>query len=723
MALIPGQQALVSASRVFASAQQAQTPLPSANIPKYVDALRTFAGQRVSATSFTNRMVEFHQRVLPASMYPSSFRAGTCLWGYQVANRPASWPGATVEAQRGSPVTVTYVNNLPMSASRSHLEKLLTIDQTMHWADPLKAGNSFKPYAGPLPGVVHLHGAEVPSASDGVPEGWFTPNGLHGRGYRTVSGTGRNAAVYRYPNPQPATTLWFHDHTLGMTRINVFSGLAAFYLIRDGFDTGQASNPLRLPAGNQEIELMIQDRLFDTNGQLRFPDGSNTAADLNGPPTNPGVHPFGIPEFFGNAMVVNGNTWPFLKVEPRRYRFRFLNSSNARFLSMNLTDSANASSATPPSAVAFWQIGTDGGLLDGPVKLNDPANAGALKLFLAPSERADVIIDFAGLQGRTLTLTNDGIFPFPSGGPPDPNLDGQIMQFRVLLPLSSQDSTYNPATGAHLRGGQNQPPAIVRLANPATGAVAPGVHVSQKRQLLLFEQDTFAGVTDPNSSGPLEDLLNNSKWKGVRDGTSTPIPGSRPDPGGQGLWLTELPRVGSTEVWELVDSTPDSHPIHIHLIQFQVLNRQSIDIANYMATWGAEFPGGTFAGQKPDGTWGEVAYAAGVPIPGYGPPHDYNTPNGDGALGGNPAVGAFLNGPVQPPDPNEAGWKDTFKALPGMVNRVLVRWAPTETPVNGVSPGQNLFSFDPTSGPGYIWHCHILDHEDNEMMRPYSPVP
>jgi FtsP/CotA-like multicopper oxidase with cupredoxin domain len=716
MALIPGQQSLISASRVFASTQFPQTPLPSANIPKYVTPLRTFVGQRVTRTSLSNTMVEFRQQVLPPPFKP------TWLWGYRVGERPASWPGFTIEARRGEPTTVTYVNRLPLSAIRSHLEKQLTIDQTLHWADPLQAGNSFKPYTGPIPGVVHLHGAEVPSAFDGVPEAWFTANGIHGRGFRSLVHAAPNAAVYRYPNSQPATCLWFHDHSLGITRINVFSGLAAFYLLRDEFDTGKPDNPMRLPSGNQEIELIIQDRFFDTNGQLRFPDGSNTAADLNGPPTNPSAHPFWIPEFFGDAMCVNGRTWPFLNVEPRRYRFRFLDACNARFLRMNLTLAANASSPTPPSAVAFWQIGTDGGLLDRPVQLNKPGDPNALKLFLAPSERADVIIDFAGLEGKTLILTNDGIFPFPSGGPPDPNLDGQVMEFRVTSPLSSKDETVDPAAGGSLRGGRGQEPAIVRLANPATGAIAPGVKVTTRRQLVLFEQDTFADVTNTQNNGPLMDMINNTRWKGLRDGTNTPVPGSKPDPAGQGLHVTELPQVGSTELWELVDTTPDSHPLHIHLIQFQVLNRQSMDIANYVSTWGSEFPGGTFAGQNPDGTLGEVTYPAGVPIPGFGPPHDYNTPNGDGAIGGNPAVSTFLNGPVQPPDANEAGWKDTFKALPGMVNRVLVRWAPTELAVDEVKPGENRFAFDPTVGPGYVLHCHILDHEDQEMMRPFVPV-
>jgi FtsP/CotA-like multicopper oxidase with cupredoxin domain len=710
-----------SAGPATASVARRQIALPSSSIPKYQAALPTFAGQRVGAASLTTTFVEFAQQVLPSSVYPAGVH-GTWLWGYQVGSRPAHWPGYSVEAVRGRPTSITYVNSLPWSANGSKVQPLLTVDQTIHWADPLGQMGARTPYTGPVPAVAHLHGAEVSSSYDGSPDSWYTPDGRHGAGYATASSAAANAATYQYPNTQPATALWFHDHALGITRLNVFSGLAAFYLLRDAYDTGLANNPLRLPAGAYEVELMIQDRLFDTSGQLRFPDGSDTSADLNGPPTNPLTHPYWIPEFFGDAMCVNGRTWPVLEVEPRRYRFRFVDGCNARFLSMNLTDPANAGSATPPSAVPFWQIGTDGGLLDTPVQLNDPSQATPLKLFLAPAERADVIIDFAGLSGRSLILTNDGIYPYPSGGPPDPAVDGQLMRFDVTLPLSSTDTTYNPATDGALRGGTGQPARLVRLANPATGAIAAGVRVNARRQLVIFEQDTVDCAVNDTSNGPMIDVLNNSKWNGLRDGTDTPIPGARQTTTIAGNWLTELPRVGSTELWEFLDTTPDSHPIHIHLIQFQLLNRQSVDADNYVNAWAAAFPGGTFAGQECDGTFGEVTYPSGEIIPGYGPPGDYLTANADGALGGNPAFGPYLNGPVVPPDPNEAGWKDTIKILPGAVTRVLIRWAPTDTAVGAVKPGQNLYAFDPTQGPGYVWHCHILDHEDNEMMRPYAPT-
>lgn len=707
--IIPG-----AAWRAFASATLPQTPLASSTIPQFVEPLTTFVGRRVGSTSFTVSMQEFQQKVLPDSLYSTivpPFNQGTFVWGYKVDSRPAFYPGFTVEAQRHTATTIRYVNNLPFP-NHTKLEPLLTIDQTIHWADPRNTGSSmhmgsFQPYQGTIPTVVHLHGAEVPSASDGEPEAWFTQDGLHGKGYGTISSCGGNAAVFQYPNTQQATALWFHDHALGIVRINIFAGLEAMYLLRDQFDTGQTNNPLRLPAGNQEIELIIQDRLFDTNGQLLFPDGTpaDNPSGLNGTPPNPGAHPWWIPEFFGDAIVVNGRTWPFLNVEPRRYRFRVLDAANARFFQMALQDS---SSGAPGPVI--WKIGTDGGLLNTPVKLADGNDPNSLPLFLAPSERADIIIDFAGMQGRSFTLTNTAVFPFPSGGAPDPNVDGRVMQFRVNLPsTTSVDTTYNPASGAPLRGGRNQEPAIVQLANQQTGTLGAGVTPQRKRQLVLLE------VEGPG--GPLMVTLNNSRWTGVHDGTNTPISGSQPAPMGQPFFNTEVPQVGSTEIWEIANLTQDAHPIHIHLIQFQLINRQNFDVDNYRPLYDSQFPGGTFEGLLPDGSEGLVNYPAGVFIPAYGPPNAYLTHNADGAIGGIPALTPFLQDNATPPDNNDIGWKDTLKMFPGQVTRIVTRWAPIDTAVGGVKPGQNLYTFDPTSGPGYVWHCHIVDHEDNEMMR------
>jgi len=208
-------------------------------------------------------------------------------------------------------------------------------------------------------------------------------------------------------------------------------------------------------------------------------------------------------------------------------------------------------------------------------------------------------------------------------------------------------------------------------------------------------------------------MLNNSHWDGNREGTTTQIPGSVSN--GHGISATELPRVGSTEVWQIANLTEDAHPIHIHLIQFQVVGRQEFRRDDYRAAWDGAFPGGTFNG---------VTYAPGTFIPGFGPPRNYNTANAAGAVGGNLAFNPFLTGSSVPPGPDEAGWKDTLKILPFEVTTVAIRWAPTTTAVNQVSAGVNKFAFDPTTGgPGYVWHCHMLDHEDNEMMRSYLVGP
>ncbi|MFL5270155.1 MAG: multicopper oxidase family protein [Stellaceae bacterium] len=661
------------------SVQVSQMPLPGTAIPKYVEALPLFVGERVLAPDIAVSITEFQQAVLPASVYaglPAPFNAGTFVWGYKVGNAPPHYPGFTIEAQRGTATIVTYNNDLP---SPPPLQKYLTVDQTLEWADPLDRQGSFDPYVGPPPVVTHLHGGAVPSAFDGHPEAWFTPG-------RQLTGPAFSTNVFEYPNQQEPTTLWFHDHTMGISRLNIHAGLAAFYLIRDQYDTGIAGTGLNLPADNYEIEMVIQDRQFDTKGQLLFPDGHPDG--LNGSPPNPGIHPFWIPEFFGDAMVVNGRTWPYLRVEPRRYRFRLLNGSNARFLELRLVE---PSSHQPGPAI--WQIGTDGGLLDKPVKLSHPTAANDLRLLLGPAERADVIVDFSGFIGRTLILRNGAKSPFPSGDPPDPRTSGQIMQFRVDLPLSGGDTSFDPAIpGATLRGGANQPRPIVRLASPDTGTVAPGVTIAIRRQLIMVEAE--------GEGGPLEMLLNNTKFDGKRENSGVPLPGFTED--SLGNWLSELPQVGATELWEIANLTEDAHPIHPHLVQFQLVNRQQIAGDQYAAHWSLAFPDGEF-------------------IPGYGPPLPYNTPNADGAVGGNLAFSSFLQAPARPPRPDETGWKDTIRMLPGEVTRIVVRWAPQDIEISRVTAGINLYPFDPTGAPGYVWHCHILDHEDNEMMRPYAP--
>ncbi|MDR0344306.1 MAG: multicopper oxidase domain-containing protein, partial [Nocardiopsaceae bacterium] len=672
-----------------ASATTPQTHLPGSQIPQFTVPLPTFVGQRVDSPSYQVHTQEFQQQVLPASVYASAappFNRGTFVWGQKNGTQPPHWPGHTTIAHRHTPTTVTYINNLP-KPGQSHLEPLLTIDQTLAWANPLNnPADDRDPYQGVIPIVYHLHGAEVGSEFDGTMMEWFTNNGIHGPGYNTLRSTGANAAVYQYPNSQPPLTMFFHDHTRGITRTNVYAGMVGQYWIRDEFDTGEINNPLRLPAGNQEIELTIQDRMFDTNGQLFYP------ADE---PANSPLHPFWPEDFFGDVVCVNGAAWPFLEVEPRRYRFRMLNFSNMRFIRTWLEDAASGAAGPP-----IWQIGTDGGLLDVPVRLsadpNDDSIFGGTKVLLGTTERNDVIIDFTGLAGHAFTLRNNAPAPFPDGEAAnfDPATSGRIMQFRVNQPLSGQDNTFDPASGDPLRGGQNQLPAIVRLADPATGQPGRGVQptVGVTRQLVFVEAE--------NDNGSIEYLVNNMIQDGVRQGTNILVPGSEPTRQGgsaatdkTGMRMTEVPRVGDTEVWEILNLTDIAHSVHIHLIQFQVLNRQEVDLQAYQDLYNSQFPGGTFFGTHPDGTAGTVDYPSGVYIPGYGPPNDYLTPNDDGAVGGNPAFSPFL-GTLHSPETYEAGWKDVFHVLPNAVNRLVVRFSPQDINVGDVGAGQNRFTID-----------------------------
>jgi len=701
---------------IAASTLVPQTPLDARCIPRFVTPLPIFgpgpnaALPRVDTSAHPSLQItmrETEQQVLPqippsADCPVASPMPPTRVWTYETRDLatgtllgPAHWPGVTLENRRFHPTTVKYVNELPalgesfvLAGQRTTglVQGLVSVDQTLDWAAPdlqcLGKTNPpcMRPYVGPPPATPHLHGAEVPSAFDGGPESWFTPRGRHGPTYATLRPTDRNAAIYRYPNAQEPGTPWFHDHAFGATRTNVYSGLAAFYFLRD-----PATEPVDLPSGAYEIELALQDRQFDTNGQLFFADGSGAAAsNLNGTPPNPGVHPLWIPEFVGDVAVVNGVPWPFLVVEPRRYRFRIVGGANARMWNLDLGAPA-------------WVIGTDDGYLDAParieansVPLPDVNEPFVQRLFIAPGERYDIIVDFSSLEGETITVTNDAPVPFPSGlvpGTDQPTM-AEVLQFRVTAPLQGTDTSCDPASGGC---GRRAAARVVRLASEGNTTPAVGVTIDRRRQLVLKE------VEGPG--GPLEVLVNNTKF----DGRASPGIASefRATDG-----VSELPRVGSTELWEVVNLTADAHPMHTHLVQFQILSRQPFDFDRYLHEWAAAFPPSC----KPQ---------AEVGCPGYGPPRPYGVPNTDGAVGGNPALSPFLLGEPRPANPEEAGWKDTAKSHHAEVLRMLVRFAPTSAAVAGAQPGRNLFPFDPTAGPGYVWHCHIVDHEDNEMMRPY----
>lgn len=736
--------------RMAAAAKSPQLPMAGSAISQFVDPLPNLDIIPAGAGQIELQMTEFQAQVLPAGM------PKTWVWGYLQPEQSGrdSYLGPVIIAARNQPTEFKFVNSLGSADATNVLAYKYGTDQTLHWADPLnneenmwnhmamppaQGSEGADNYKGPIPACVHLHGGEVPPVLDGGPDAWFTSDGLK-KGHAFYSRDGNSATnynIYRYPNSQESSPIWFHDHTLGATRLNVYCGLAGGYLLTD-----EANDPQNLPP---LVPLVIQDRMFDTNGQLFFPADSAGGVLWA---LNP-EHPYWVPEFVGDVICVNGKTWPFLDVAPQRYTFLFLNGSNARTYEMVLIDPISGNRGPP-----LWVIGTDGGYLDKPVRVAPPGNNS--KLVMMPGERYLVIIDFAGYQANVVgpnglpysgnwLLKNSAKTPFPGGTAAIGGTTARVMQFNVVG-TPGIDTAFDPAApGAVLRsgpvGGKN--PVIVRLVDPVAGTIAPGVNVNKTRQLTLNEVmgmpqnavDPVTGAITAYPGGPLEILVNNTKWNGKRiNGVMTdPVtkhlmytfenrPDFTPDDTGRN-YLSEWPNEGEIEVWEIVNLTADAHPIHLHLVQFQLMNRQDFDLAKYSTAYAAAFPGGGY-----DPMTGKP-YPAGVFIPGFGPPMDYDTGN-TRAVGGNPdiaAIGAkgkplYLKGNPMPPLPQEAGWKDTVITYPQQVTRIVVRWAPTDLPAN-TPIGDASYPFEPDGGHGYVWHCHIVDHEDNEMMRPDAVKP
>ncbi len=658
-------------------------PLPVAGDITVVDATSAAAGLPGSSLALPLEITaqEFRAQILPTpanwpdmpttcvdettrgkknAMKPSS---ASWAWGYLVPGdtinkiRP-SYLGPVVVAERGVPFYPKYKNKLPIFG---YVQQNFPIDLTLDWANPdgidcapdavthiyTNPICGDLPYTGDIPIASHLHGGEVAAAFDGGPDAWFTPN------YRKT-GSGWPGPVYEYPNDQQESTIWFHDHALGITRLNVYSGLAGAYPIKDPANPPLAAMPA-FPA--YDIPLVLQDRSFDTNCEIFYNLASN-------PQPNPSVHPFWIPEFIGDTNVVNGKTWPFLDVEPRQYRFRFINGANSRFYNLSLSD------GTP-----FIAIATDDGYIEEAYE--------TAELTIGPGERYEVIVDFGDMApGTEIIMMNDAGIPFPDGDPVVPGLTDEVMKFRVNLPLSAiADTTI--ANGTPIR----PQPLVDILAehDPASGSIT--------RQLTLNEGE--------GPGGPLELSVNNSKFNlaNITPGCPTPL-----------CRETELPAVGDTEIWEIINISADAHPMHTHLTSFQVIERIPFNTSGGFSydAYVTEYNNQRLANLVGDGE---------------GPPNQYNVLNTDGAIGGNPAVNPFLDfGNKTLALPYEKGWKDVVISYPGEVTRIVVRWAATDVAVNGAGEGVNTYPFDPTAtvnGVGYVWHCHIIDHEDNEMMRNY----
>lgn len=468
----------------------------------------------------------------------------TKVWGYE-----GQVPDPVIEAEKGITTKIQWINEI------SDEKHILPVDHTLH------GSHEGMPE---VRTVVHLHGAEVEPDSDGHPDAWYTRN-------FEVCGPRFTQKIYTYPNNQRAATLWYHDHAVGITRLNVYAGLAGMYIIRS-----EEERALNLPSGIFEIPLVIQDKTFNEDGSLFYP--SNVP---DPPPTYPEVSI--TPGFAGDTIIVNGKAWPYLDVEQRKYRFRILNGSNERFYRMRLS-----------SGQEFIQIGSDGGLLEKPVRLEE--------IIISPAERMDLVIDFTDQPvGTNITLINTANTPFDFGAPPNPESDGLIMQFRVKENTSGKDTSTVPPILSHIKRYKEKDVCKIRDITIDVGV--------DRFSRLLF-------------------MLNNREFMGG---------------------VVEEPVIGELECWRIINSGLGVHPIHIHQIQFQLLDRIPFDVEAYTQTGQLRFTGD----------------------------------------------------PIPPPE-NERGWKDVIQAYPGQVTRLLVR-------------------FGPFTGR-YVYHCHILEHEDHDMMRPFDVV-
>lgn len=487
----------------------------------------------------------------------------TTVFAYGTSSETATVPGPTIEALQGTPTYVTWQNHLPQS-------HILPWDPTIPTAIPKTGG---------VPTVVHLHGGVHPPQSDGSAFAWFT------NGFRET-GPVWSTSTYTYPNIQHSGNLWYHDHALGLTRVNLLAGLIGAYVIRDP----PVDSRLNLPSGPEyDRHLVVFDRSFNKDGSLY----------MNSTGNNPTIHPQWQPEYFGDAVVVNGKAWPYLKVQRRKYRFRIINASNARFFRFSLSN-----------GLPFIHVASDTSYLSSPVPTQN--------FLLAPSEIADVIVDFSESLTSEAVLTNDAPYPYPSGTQVD-QLNGKVMKFVI-----SSDKNCVP---------HDQSKVPVTLVNYQTANIEG---VAKTRYIVLYE---YTSATDE----PTHLYINGKRLE---------------DP------VTETPKSGTKELWEVINLTNDNHPLHIHLASFQAVKVQElVDVDTFSACM----------------TVKNDAVACNVTA------H---------------ATGKLVNVPDY-----EKTWKNSVKIEPLYMTTVLARFDMVDTGAP--------YPFDATAEPGYVYHCHVSlpDHQ------------
>jgi spore coat protein A, manganese oxidase len=639
------------------------------------------------ATHYTIAIDEYQDQICPAG----SGLGPTTLRGFNparlLAGQNNTHLGGILVGQRGTPMQITFRNNLPAGMH------IIPNDLSIMGAN---LGNNRT--------CVHFHGGLVPWISDGGPMAWWDPAGNRGPSFVNNQvlnpGALANEAEYYYPLNQSARFGWYHDHAFGITRINAYAGMASGLIIRDGFEANLVNQglPNYIEAGGNEIPLIIQDKIFvgpntaaadptwsavskaTTPGSLWYAhlyerNRWKSAGNINGKGMpDPSV----IPEFFGDTMLVNGTTFPAAAVQARRYRLRFLNACNARFLNLQfyvadgspngitldaLGNPTNAPALCDPNspgrAASVLQIGTEGGFLPYPARVatNVPFNAmQPLKssLVVAPAERPDVLIDFSAYAGKSIILYNDAPAPFPMGAPvndyfPQWNVKGNPVN--ALTPAG-----FGPNTRVLMRFDV-QPAATVDapLAITATTSLAAGIDAP----LVPF------GVSVPPLAIPVRQLTLNENYDAygrLIQMLGTTVPPASPSAGfGRGYLdaATEVINRGTTEVWEIFNTTADVHPMHFHLVNVQLINRQAFQVSSLGSTSG----------------------------------------------------GVNFTGPTTPAEANETGWKETVMMFPGTVTRIIMRFDLAAVPFV-VPPSPR------TGGNEYVWHCHILEHEEHDMMRP-----